>query len=188
MEKYRVGITRGTKQSVDERTLSQDFLKFVNSWVPRPMPDHKADRMSPATLEMYDELMTKLFVPIYEAGIVNRAPAFQLFQMSKNVDLGRQPDGSGFVDWNTITNQFEIHMVYFTQETQKIILENALLENHSETGQKQLIFRDQDGIESVSFTRVTTPSGVPAWKVEHLMTFKNKTRTMFTVHITEIQM
>lgn len=181
MQRYRNAITQATRQSVDERALSADFIKFVTEYTPRA-PERL--NFSPDTQEMYDSLTTKLYAPLYGDGLVSRGPSFQLFEMFRVVDLGRNGDGT--VDWGGITNNIQIKLHYFSSDTDTIVLDNANIENHKETGQQQLIFKDADGTESVSFLRVNSTSGVPCWKVEHILSFNGKQRVMFSVHITEI--
>ena len=185
-KRYRYAPSKGTKNFIDADALSEGFVKYVNGYVQRPLPDHRADSIGEPTLSMLDELSTKVFIPIYEAGLVNRAPSFQFFQMDHVIDLGRQPDGSGKVDWGTITNQFEIVYRFFNSDPTKIVLMNAQLQYYEVT--KTLVFVDQDGLESVGFTRAVTPSGVDCWHVEHFYQVGPKKRTLETYYMTEIQL
>jgi hypothetical protein len=164
--RYQNAKTRGMITKFVPEALCNDFVKFVNAWAPRSPPDTNLSGFSDRSRQNYNELLTTTFAPVYEAGFPSRGPSFQLLEIRHNIDLGRQADGSGVVDWGGITNQYEITMYFAPSDKYTIALINASTESH---GPDNLKFIDQEGIESVSFTRETSPSGIPCWHLEHSM-------------------
>lgn len=166
--RYRNGITKGTRVSITPEALHQDFVDVMSRQYPRVIAESNRGLVEdPDCNRVYEELLCRSYVPLYEAGLSNRGPSFQLVEFDRT--LGSSPEEK---------HRFELKMWTYSNQHETVFLPNGNIEYSPDN----IVFNSEDDTEHLSFTRVKSPSGVDCWRMEHIVG-----RNIFTrLHLTEI--